>query len=637
MKTYKYLLFIPTLLLFSTLLYGQKKSTHIADLKNLTTRLEKGEIKESEYLDSINLSLPVFFTDFKGSLPTDSLINLLKTYKKIAWNDKILPRYRAVYYGHLAVNANVANRGSEAIFFAKKYDQIIEEDNKTSFLNHSLVFTHYYSSKNFPKIIQKFEENETIFYNLFLNQKLNAIDKKNMAKYFAYATEAYIETHKPEKAAAVLDKLRKIYASLIQDKDLNAEDRRNSYFELAEQEINFALSQNNPKHAEELIAKSELYLAEKNSEINDDLKIFEKRINTLKIKYLTHIQNYQKALNLLNSKETQRFFTQADTIRLLKENALLLSKTGNHTAAFDMLYSGITMYEKRYLDLTNEMDALLYAHTEAEFSKQELEDAERVKKVQLYWTLFVGIGLTGLLITSLVLRIRERRKTTTLINQLNDLTEVMIADAREEASKEEKRKLGQDLHDDMSGSLATLMHLIQQAATRTKEKETSENLEGIGMQAGAIYKAVRNKSHFIYEFSENAENDHLDSNIKKIVDTALSGQSIGKEIEIDKNTSILLNTQARIEMLRIVQESMNNILKHAKNVTEVYVFLYQEFNNIVFQIGDNGKTSKSINSTKSGLGLKSIQNRIQSLGGKFTLDSAQGMMLTVYLPLNKFK
>ncbi len=636
MKTHKYFFLLFSIFQTSTL-FSQEKSTHITDIKNLTIKLEKGEIKETAYLDSINLYLPVFFTDFKGTPSTDSLINLLKTYKKVAWNDKIPPRYRAVYYGHLAINANVANRGSEAIFFSKKYDQILEMDNKTSFLNHSLVFTHYYSSKNYPKIIQKFEENQATFYNLFLNQKLNANDKRNMARYFAYATEAYIETQKTEKAAEILDKLRQIYKSLIQDNDLNAEDRRNSYFELTEQEINYALSQNDPKLAESLITKSELYLAEKKPEINDDLKIFEKRINTFKIKHLIHAKNFHQALNLLNSKETQRFFTQADTIRILKENAFLLSKTGNHTAAFDMLHSGITMYEKRYLDLTNEIDALLYAHTEAEFSKQELLETERLKKVQLYWTLIIGLGLTALLISSLALRFREKRKATTLINQLNDLTEVMIADARENAAKEEKRKLGQDLHDDMSGSLATLMHLLQHATSKTNEKETSESLEEISLHAGAIYKAVRNKSHFIYEFSENAENDHLNDNIKKIVDTAFPGETIAKEIEIDKSSSVQLDTQARFELLRIVQESMNNIIKHAKNVTEVYVFLYKENDNIVFQIGDNGKSGKSLSSKNAGIGLKSIQKRIQSLGGKFTIETEQGMMLTIYLPLNMTK
>ncbi|WP_177195173.1 sensor histidine kinase [Parapedobacter indicus] len=89
-------------------------------------------------------------------------------------------------------------------------------------------------------------------------------------------------------------------------------------------------------------------------------------------------------------------------------------------------------------------------------------------------------------------------------------------------------------------------------------------------------------------------------------------------------------------MLRIIQEAITNIIKHAK-AKHVSILIYEEMDSLVLIVSDDGKGlgEQKPDSEKSAMGLQSIRRRARYLNGKITIQSdAKGTEITISIPLN---
>jgi signal transduction histidine kinase len=96
-----------------------------------------------------------------------------------------------------------------------------------------------------------------------------------------------------------------------------------------------------------------------------------------------------------------------------------------------------------------------------------------------------------------------------------------------------------------------------------------------------------------------------------------------------------LSDKLRLDILRIVQEQLNNILKHAK-ASLATINLTQQTNQIVLQIVDDGDGCE-IQQEDKGIGMMNIRSRAESHNGKVTIASnpGKGFELKVELPLEQ--
>lgn len=104
------------------------------------------------------------------------------------------------------------------------------------------------------------------------------------------------------------------------------------------------------------------------------------------------------------------------------------------------------------------------------------------------------------------------------------------------------------------------------------------------------------------------------------LDTALPNNRYTKVIEIDEHALDGVVLEIRIELLRIVQEAITNIIKHAK-ARHVSVLLYREDNELYMTISDDGKGISPHYTSSGGLGIRSMEERIRRLGGVLTINS----------------
>lgn len=90
-----------------------------------------------------------------------------------------------------------------------------------------------------------------------------------------------------------------------------------------------------------------------------------------------------------------------------------------------------------------------------------------------------------------------------------------------------------------------------------------------------------------------------------------------------------------IKIYNIIQEFVNNILKHSK-ASYTLITLYEKDKNLCFQITDDGVGfDKNKVTNKDGLGLNQIEARIRMMNGKFLIESTigEGTTISVELPV----
>ena len=106
-------------------------------------------------------------------------------------------------------------------------------------------------------------------------------------------------------------------------------------------------------------------------------------------------------------------------------------------------------------------------------------------------------------------------------------------------------------------------------------------------------------------------------------------------IEVDIRDLRRYHQSFEIKTYNIIQEFVNNILKHSK-AKNAFIKLYEQHNRIYFQIFDDGIGFDKKNiSDKDGFGINQIDARIQMMNGKFLIESTmgEGTTISVELPL----
>jgi signal transduction histidine kinase len=113
---------------------------------------------------------------------------------------------------------------------------------------------------------------------------------------------------------------------------------------------------------------------------------------------------------------------------------------------------------------------------------------------------------------------------------------------------------------------------------------------------------------------------------------------VGVEVDYQVQGKIDLPPRVEEALYQIVQEALNNALKHAA-ATEIRLLLCQQEDSVSLTVSDNGKGFKLIELNEGGgLGLTSMRERVDSLGGNLNIDTkiGGGSRIQVKLDLKPF-
>lgn len=247
--------------------------------------------------------------------------------------------------------------------------------------------------------------------------------------------------------------------------------------------------------------------------------------------------------------------------------------------------------------------------------------------------IILGLLLVGFIITTLFLYQRRQQRQEQEMERLKDAYEKEELRSQLEIQENTFKTIAQELHDNI-GQMLSVVKLSLSVVPVEKEHMAYEQIENS--------RQILNKA--IVDLSNLTKSLHTD----RIAQVGLADSIRFESYAINKagivevqfhlhGSEIQLDDQKSIFLFRIFQESMNNILKHAK-ATHVDVNLNYLDNIFVLEIRDNGvgfnvSEKRQSADSFSGVGLKSIFNRAKLIGADLSIDSKPGTGTTIIIEL----
>ncbi len=207
-----------------------------------------------------------------------------------------------------------------------------------------------------------------------------------------------------------------------------------------------------------------------------------------------------------------------------------------------------------------------------------------------------------------------------------------------ELNEQNLRRIGSDLHDGPAQSIGFALLIMD--VLDDDEDQNSAN----GSVISKMRNALRDSLNDIRNLSSGLVIPELDDmSINEVLSSAIDKHEKRTATEVTYQISPLpdhLRTSLKICIYRLVQEGLNNAFKHAGGKGQC-VQIVQEGKCVVISIADGGPGLSEvglskINSTEH-LGLRGLRERVESLGGIFTIANradGPGLQISARIPLN---
>jgi signal transduction histidine kinase len=209
--------------------------------------------------------------------------------------------------------------------------------------------------------------------------------------------------------------------------------------------------------------------------------------------------------------------------------------------------------------------------------------------------------------------------------------------------EEERRRIAANLHDSLGQILLAIKNqtllAMQRASHETVLRERLGDISGATSQA---LEEVRQITHGLRPYQ--LDRLGLTQAMRATVSRASANSTILFASRVEDIDDVF-DKDSEIHVYRIVQEAINNVLKHS-GATEAAVVIKKRTNNgavgtVSISIRDNGSgfdafATRTCDANDFGYGLSGIAERARILGGHMTIDSRPGggASLTVEIPVH---
>ncbi|MEL7270924.1 MAG: sensor histidine kinase [Bacteroidota bacterium] len=281
--------------------------------------------------------------------------------------------------------------------------------------------------------------------------------------------------------------------------------------------------------------------------------------------------------------------------------------------------------EKKY---ETEKKERAIAEQQVTIKEQELDLAQKQRQIAIWG------GLGGILALLLGASFwtgkeRQKRKEQEIVS-LKSRQEVVRLEALVSGEEKERVRLAQDLHDGINGDLSVIKFKIDGVDKRKLPKATHEGLDQALVMLDNAIDQVRRISHNLAPPS--LQNFNLTEAIKQYASKMQSTHSVQIDFETFGDMPHFSSDQ-ETALYRIVQELLNNIIKHAE-AKETLIQLNHTEEHTELVIEDDGKGFDT-KISKNGIGLQNIASRVAFLKGNLNIESSgEGSTFTITLPKN---
>jgi hypothetical protein len=241
------------------------------------------------------------------------------------------------------------------------------------------------------------------------------------------------------------------------------------------------------------------------------------------------------------------------------------------------------------------------------------------------------LALTSLVVTSLVISRKRKFRHNMEMADLKNTYERELLRVQLEIQAETFQTISRELHDNV-GTLLSIATVHVRSVTESHNRNETKKMEEV---QGLLNEAM----DILRDISKSLNPETITTlGWQKSFFNEL--QRIGRSNVFSIKTSVRgvpfeIEPAKQILLFRILQETINNIVKHAE-ATEVYVDLVYEENGMNINIADNGKGFSEEGAVPEGSGLKNMRARASMLPANLRINShsGKGTVMNIYINRN---
>jgi len=252
-----------------------------------------------------------------------------------------------------------------------------------------------------------------------------------------------------------------------------------------------------------------------------------------------------------------------------------------------------------------------------------------------FWLIFIagtmGMVLLAAFIIFFVIFYQKRMLQHKIQQQeLASEYQIKMLQATLESQEKERRRIAAELHDSIGGMLSVIRVNVLTKLTKGVDKESINTIkEIIDESINSLRKIGRDLMPL------SLERWGLVSALREICDQYAAASAININITEEGESKSLSDKQS-IALFRVLQELLNNAIKHAET-KRIDIHFKWTFDSLEIKINDNGKgyDFEHFKENSNGLGLFNIENRLKSIDASYTIinKGILGMETTILIGL----
>ena len=513
-------------------------------------------------------------------------------------------------------------------------------------------------------------------------------DYQQAIDHYTQAAQA-LEKHKPEVMASVYSGMAVVYESLLQpakameydEKAIAAAEKTGNKSSIAKRYLNYAgkhINQKNFDKAEALLRKIEPSVME----LKESFSLFlfyqnrgyvfqNKKMLTAAVDDFKKAYGYARASDdkyeemtildplsssLIEAGRLQEAKAYIDTFRIQSVRYQMrfgelnaysnLAKwhqaKGDYKSANEFLIKKMALSDSISSDEMKEKIAMMETRFKVNGKDNEIKILQNEKKIQQLSIgqkdtlnyILIGSAAVLLIISLLSYRNYNHKKKLQLqrISELETQQQLLATESVLRGEEQERTRLAKDLHDGLGGMLSGIKYSL--TTMKGNLIMTPEN-------AHAFERSMDMLDSSIKEMRRVAHNMMPEALVKFGLDTALkdfcNDINLSGALQVNYQSFNLegdtIEKTTAITVYRVVQELVNNIIKHAA-ATHAIVQLSLSGNVLQVTVEDNGTGfDTSITRVADGIGWKNIRSRIEFLKGKVDIRSEKNNGTSVNIEL----
>jgi two-component system nitrate/nitrite sensor histidine kinase NarX len=219
------------------------------------------------------------------------------------------------------------------------------------------------------------------------------------------------------------------------------------------------------------------------------------------------------------------------------------------------------------------------------------------------------------------------------LQTLGELATIAITSARmrenehQAATLVERERIAREMHDSLAQVLGVVHLRLRALGNNARNIGATDMAIGLAELADIAEEGYRDVREAILGLRESSHPGRgLIDSLRGYVEKYQHQSGIKTTLESDFEIEPRLSPRAEVQVIRVIQEALTNVRKHA-SATSATVRVTSDDAFVTFRIEDNGRgfdPAQRLLDRDSGFGLHAMRERMESIGGTLTVDSAPG-------------